>query len=70
MQLETRWVCEWEEPHFYTMLVQEWQTTASWTGYKDNLLRERGINVMSTAEYQMATQNGGLPFPSSILNFY
>jgi hypothetical protein len=63
MRPETRWVYEWEDPHFYTMLIQEWQTTASWTGYtwqdyKANLLRERGINVMSIAEYQMATKWG------------
>jgi hypothetical protein len=24
MQQEMRWVYEWEDPHFYTMLVQEW----------------------------------------------
>ena len=28
MQPPTRWVYEWEDLHFYTMLVQEWQTTS------------------------------------------
>ena len=32
MQPPTRWVYEWENPHFYTMLVQEWETTSAWTG--------------------------------------
>ena len=32
MQPPTRWVYEWEDPHFYTMLVHEWETTSAWTG--------------------------------------
>ena len=73
MQPPTRWVYEWEDPYFYTMLVQEWQTTPAWRGqtwqhYKAKLLRVRGIALMSTAEYQTASQMGGLPIPT--LNFY
>jgi hypothetical protein len=54
-------VYEWQAPHFYTMLVHEWETTSVWTGqtcqdYKAELLRVWGLNVMSTAEYQMAFQ--------------
>ena len=61
MQPQTRWVYEWEDPHFYTMLVQEWETTSAWTGqswqdYKAELLRVRGLNVMSIIEYQMASE--------------
>jgi hypothetical protein len=60
-------VYEWEDPHFYNMLLQQWQTTAAWTGqtwqdYKAELLRVPDLNVMSTAEYQMATQMGAFPF--------
>jgi hypothetical protein len=60
-------VYEWEDPHFYNMLLQQWQTTAAWAGqtwqdYKAELLRVQGLNVMSTAEYQMATQMGVFPF--------
>jgi hypothetical protein len=67
MKPPTRWVYEWEDPHFYNMLLQQWQTTAAWTGqtwqdYKAELLRVQGLNVMSTAEYQMATQMGVFPF--------
>ena len=67
MQPPTRWVYEWEDPHFYTMLVQEWQTTSAWTGqtwqhYKAELLRVRGIALMSNAEYQTASQMGVFPF--------
>ena len=45
-----REVYEWEDPYFYTMLVQEWETTSAWTGqiwqhYKAELLRVRGIAV-------------------------
>jgi hypothetical protein len=55
-QPPTRWVYEWEDPHFYNMLLQQWQTTAAWTGqtwqdYKAELLGVQGLNVMSTAEY-------------------
>jgi hypothetical protein len=67
MKPPTRWVYEWEDPHFYNMLLQQWQTTAAWTGqtwqdYKAELLRVQGLNVMSTAEYQMATKMGVFPF--------
>ena len=67
MQPPTRWVYEWEDPYFYTMLVQEWETISSWTGqswqdYKAELLRARGLNVMSTAEYQTMSQMGIFPF--------
>jgi len=67
MEPQTRWVYEWEDPHFYTMLVQEWETTSAWTGqswqdYKAELLRVRGLNVMSIAEYQMASRMGVFPF--------
>jgi len=67
MQSPTRWVYEWEDPHFYTMLVQEWQTTSAWTDqtwqqYKAELLRVRGIALMSTTEYQTASQMGVFPF--------
>jgi hypothetical protein len=60
-------VYEWEDPHFYNMLLQQWQTIAAWTvqtwqDYKAELLRVQGLNVMSTAEYQMATQMGVFPF--------
>ena len=63
MQPPTKWVYEWEDPHFYTMLVQEMEKTSAWTGqtwqdYKAEMLRVRGLNVMSTAEYQMASQMG------------
>ena len=67
MQPPTRCVYEWEDPYFYTMLVQEWETTSAWTGqtwqdYKAELLKVRGLNVMSTAEYQMTSQMGVFPF--------
>ena len=67
MQPPTKWVYEWEDPHFYTMLVQEWETTSAWTGqtwqhYKAGMIRVRGLNVMSTAEYQIASQMGVFPF--------
>jgi hypothetical protein len=60
-------VYEWEDPHFYNMLLQQWQMTTAWTGqtwqdYKAELLIVQGLNVMSTAEYQMATQMGVFPF--------
>jgi hypothetical protein len=63
MQPPTRWVYEWQDPYFYTMLVCEWQTTWLWTGqtlqdYKAELLRLRGLNVMFTAEYKMVSQMG------------
>jgi hypothetical protein len=49
------------------MLFQQWQTTVAWTGqtlqdYKAELLRVQGLNVMSTAEYQMVIQMGVFPF--------
>jgi hypothetical protein len=52
-QPQTTWVYEWEDPDFYNMLVGEWQTTSAWTGltwqqYKGELLRTRGLNVMSS----------------------
>jgi hypothetical protein len=67
MQPPTRWVYELEDLHFYNMLLRQWQTTAAWTGqtwqdYKAELLRVQGLNVMSTAEYQMVTQMGVFPF--------
>jgi hypothetical protein len=67
MQPPTRWVYEWKDPYFYTMLVQEWETISAWTGqswqdYKAKLLRVRGLNVMSTAEYQTTSQMGVFPF--------
>src|SRR6185437_8916857 len=67
MQPPTKWVYEWEDPYFYTMLVQEWQTISAWTGqtwqhYKVDLLRVRGIALMSTTEYQTASQMGVLPY--------
>jgi hypothetical protein len=31
-QPQTTWVCEWEDPEFYNMLVGEWQMTSAWTG--------------------------------------
>ena len=45
------------------MLVQKWETTSAWTGqtwqhYKAELLRVRDLNVMSTVEYQIASQMG------------
>jgi protein-disulfide isomerase-like protein with CxxC motif len=51
------------------MLLQQWQTIAAWTGqtwqdYKAELLRVQGLNVMSIAEYQMATQMGSSHFYS------
>jgi hypothetical protein len=66
-QPQTTWVYEWEDPKFYNMLVGEWQTTSTWTGltgqqYKGELLRTRGLNVMSIAEYHSATQMGIFPF--------
>jgi hypothetical protein len=75
MQPPTRWVYEWEDSHFYNMLLQQWQTTAAWTGqtwqdYKAELLRVQGLNVMSTAEYQMATQMGGLPISTALIFYY
>jgi protein-disulfide isomerase-like protein with CxxC motif len=67
MQTQTRWVYEWEDPNFYNMLVQEWETTAAWTGqtwqdYKAALLRQQGISLMSTAEYEMSCQQGVFPY--------
>jgi uncharacterized membrane protein YgcG len=61
MQPPTRWVYEWQDPHWYNMLLQEWQTTSSWTGqtwqdFKAELLQRQGLNVMSIAEYEMAKQ--------------
>jgi hypothetical protein len=55
------------DPHFYNMLVSEWQTTSAWTGltwqqYKAELRRTRGLNVMSFAEYHSASQMGVFPF--------
>jgi hypothetical protein len=32
MQPPTKWVYEWEGPHFYTMIVHDWETTLAWTG--------------------------------------
>ena len=32
MQPPMRWVYEWQDPHWYAMLLQEWQTTSAWTG--------------------------------------
>jgi hypothetical protein len=66
-QPQTTWVYEWKDPKFYNMLVGEWQTTSAWTGltwqqYKGELLRMRGLNVMSIAEYHSATQMGIFPF--------
>jgi hypothetical protein len=60
-------VHEWEDPHFYNMLVSEWQTTSAWTGltwqqYKVELLRVKGLNVMSIAEYRSASQMGVFHF--------
>jgi hypothetical protein len=67
VQSPTRWVYEWEDPQFYTMLVQEWETTLAWTDqtlqdYKAELLRVRGLNVMSTTKYQIVSQMGVFPF--------
>jgi hypothetical protein len=67
MQLPTRWVYEWEDPQFYNMLLQQWETTAAWTGqtwqyYKAELLRVQGLNLISTTEYLMAIQMGVFPF--------
>jgi hypothetical protein len=64
---QTTWVYEWEDLEFYNMLVDEWQTTSTWMGltwqqYKGELLRTRGLNVMSIAEYHSATQMGIFPF--------
>jgi hypothetical protein len=66
-QPQTTWVYEWEDPNFYNMLVGEWQTTSAWTGltwqqYMGELLRTRGLNVISIAEYHSATQMGIFPF--------
>jgi hypothetical protein len=36
----------------------------TWQDYKAELLRVQGLNVMSTAEYQMATQMGSSHFYS------
>jgi hypothetical protein len=54
---------------FLQYVTSAMQTTAAWTGqtwqdYKAELLRVQGLNVMSTAEYQMATQMGVFPFLS------
>jgi hypothetical protein len=37
-------------------------TGQTWQDYKAELLRVQGLNVMSTAEYQMETQMGVFPF--------
>jgi hypothetical protein len=55
-QPPTRWVYEWVDPELYTMLYQDWQTTAAWTGltwqqYKAQQLQYKGIMLMSTEEY-------------------
>jgi hypothetical protein len=60
-------VYKWENPQIYAMLIQQWETTAAWTGqtwqdYKAELLRVQGLNVMSIDEYQMATQMGVFSF--------
>jgi hypothetical protein len=62
-QPQTTWVYELEDSDFYNMLVGEWQTTSVWTSltwqqYKGELLRTRGLNVMSITEYHSATQLG------------
>jgi hypothetical protein len=41
------------------MLVELWSTTSTWTGqtwteYKAQLMREQGIMLLSTEEYNMA----------------
>jgi hypothetical protein len=61
MQPPMRWVYEWQDPHWYNMILQEWQTTSAWTGqtwqeFKAELLQRQGLNVMSTAEFEMARQ--------------
>jgi hypothetical protein len=66
-QAQTTWVYEWEDPHFYNLLVNEWQTTSVWTSltwqqYKAELLRVRGLNVMSITEYHSTSQMGVFPF--------
>ena len=66
-QPQTRWVYEWEDPNFYNMLVEEWETTAAWTGqtwldYKAALLQNRGISLMSTAEYEESCRYGAFPY--------
>lgn len=55
----TRWVYEWEDPEYYQMLVESWSTTSAWTGqtwveYKAQLMRDQGIMLLSTEEYNMA----------------
>jgi hypothetical protein len=49
------------------MLLQQWETTAAWTGqtwqyYKAELLRVQGLNLISTVEYLMVIQMGVFPF--------
>jgi hypothetical protein len=66
-QAPMQWVFEWEDPHFYEMLVTEWETTAAWTGqswqdFKSELLSRRGINLMSLEEYTEATRMGIFPY--------
>ena len=59
-QPQVKWVYEWQDPQFYEMLLDEWRTTAPWTGrtwteYKGHLLQTQGIMLMSTEEYQNAS---------------
>jgi hypothetical protein len=55
-----------EATHFVESRIS-YREGAAWTGqtwqdYKAELLRVQGLNVMSTTEYQMATQMGVFPF--------
>jgi GTP cyclohydrolase I len=54
-----QWINEYENPEFYNMLVQQWQTTAAWTRqtweeYNVQLLATQGIALLSTIEHHMA----------------
>ncbi|TVU34001.1 hypothetical protein EJB05_15822, partial [Eragrostis curvula] len=45
-------VYQWEDPDFYNMLMDQWRTTAAWTGqtwleYKAELLATQGLVLMS-----------------------
>jgi hypothetical protein len=54
-----QWVYEYENPEFYNMSVQQWQTTIAWMGqtweeYKAQLLATQGITILSTIKLHMA----------------
>jgi GTP cyclohydrolase I len=53
-----QWVYKYENLEFYSILVEQWQTTIAWTGqtweeYNAQLLARQGITLLSTIEHHM-----------------